>query len=41
MTIKVEYDILNVDIDVHRNNIKISGKLDTKYGLDNLVIYPR
>lgn len=40
VTIKVEYDILNIDSNVHRNNVKISGKLDTKYGQNNLVIYP-
>lgn len=38
--IKIEYDILNIDSDVHRNNVRISGRLDTKYGEDNLVIYP-
>lgn len=40
VTIKVELAVINVDSSVHRNNIKITGKLDTKYGLDNLVIYP-
>ena len=40
VTIRVELDALNADSDVHRNYIRISGKLDTKYGLDNLVIYP-
>ena len=38
--IKVDYDAINADSNVHRNIIKITGKLDTKYGLDNLVIYP-
>ena len=38
--IKVDYDAINTDSNVHRNIIKITGKLDTKYGLDNLVIYP-
>ena len=41
VSIKLEYDLFNVDINVHRNNVRISGKLDTKYGLNNLVIYPR
>lgn len=41
VTIKIEYDLINIDEIVHRNNIRISGKLDTKYGLDKLVIYPR
>lgn len=38
--IKTELDAINADSNVHRNIIKITGKLDTKYGLDNLVIYP-
>ena len=41
VTIKVELDAPNVDSNIHRNNIKITGKLDTKYGLDKLVIYPK
>lgn len=41
VTIKTELDALNVDSNVHRNNVKITGKLDTKYGLDRLVIYPK
>ena len=40
VTIKTELDALNTDSNVHRNIVKITGKLDTKYGLDNLVIYP-
>lgn len=40
VTIKAELDAINADSNVHRNIIKITGKLDTKYGLDNLVIYP-
>ena len=40
VTIKTELDAINTDSNVHRNIIKITGKLDTKYGLDNLVIYP-
>lgn len=40
VTIKNYPDVSNADSNVHRNNIKISGKLDTKYGLDKLVIYP-
>ena len=38
--IKVETDVYNIDTNVHRNNIKISGRLDTKYGENKLVIYP-
>ena len=40
VSIKVDYDANNVDSNVHRNIVRITGKLDTKYGLDNLVIYP-
>lgn len=40
VTIKTELDAINADSNVHRNIVRISGKLDTKYGLDNLVIYP-
>lgn len=41
VTIRTELDVLNVDSNIHRNNIRITGKLDTKYGIDKLVIYPR
>lgn len=41
VTIRTEYDLLNIDSSVHRNNVRITGKLDTKYGLDKLVIYPK
>ncbi len=41
VTIKTELDVPNVDSNVHRNIIRITGVLDTKYGLDNLVIYPK
>lgn len=40
VTIKTELDAINADSNVHRNIVNITGKLDTKYGLDNLVIYP-
>lgn len=40
VTVNVEYDILNMDTNIHRNNVKINGKLDTKYGENNYVIYP-
>lgn len=40
VTIKTTLDAPNVDSSVHRNIIRITGKLDTKYGLDKLVIYP-
>ena len=39
-TIKVTYDAPNIDSNVHRNIIRLTGVLDTKYGNDNLVIYP-
>ena len=41
MHLKVEYDVANIDENVHRNLIRATGILDTKYGLDNLVIYPK
>ena len=40
-TIKVTHDAPNVDSNVHRNVITLTGVLDTKYGENNLVIYPR
>lgn len=40
VTIKTELDAINADSNVHRNIVNITGILDTKYGLDNLVIYP-
>lgn len=40
ITIKVDYDAINADMNIHRNIVKVSGILDTKYGIDNLVIYP-
>jgi len=40
VSIKVEYDMPNIDSDIHRNYVRITGKLDTKYGNDKLVIYP-
>ena len=39
--LKVEYDLVNIDADVHKNSVRVSAKLDTKYGDNNLVIYPR
>lgn len=41
LTIKVTQDAPNIDSNVQRNIIRITGKLDTKYGLDKLVIYPK
>ena len=40
LTIKVRHDVPNEDTNVYRNLIRITGTLDTKYGEDNLVIYP-
>ena len=40
VTIKTELDALNVDINIQRNTVRVSGKLDTKYGENNYVIYP-
>ena len=39
-TIKVNHDAPNMDSNVHRSLIRLTGTLDTKYGNDNLVIYP-
>lgn len=39
-TVKITRDAPNVDSNVHRNLIRLTGVLDTKYGNDNLVIYP-
>lgn len=41
VTINKELNVENIDSSVHRNRIQISGVVDTKYGLDKLVIYPR
>ena len=38
LSITVKKDIQNIDNSVHRNNIRISGVLDTKY--EEVVIYP-
>jgi len=39
-TVHVTHDAPNIDTNVHRNIIQLTGVLDTKYGNDNLVIYP-
>jgi len=39
-TINVNHDAYNMDDNVHRGMIRLTGVLDTKYGNDNLVIYP-
>lgn len=41
VTIKTTLDAPNVDSNVHRNIITVTGIVDTKYGLDKLVIYPK
>lgn len=40
LTVKVSHDVPNEDTNVYRNLIRLSGTLDTKYGDNNLVIYP-
>lgn len=40
VSIRVNYDTVNMDGEVYRNNVRISGVLDTKYGSDKLVTYP-
>ena len=39
-TVKVTPNAPNVDSNVYRNLIRLTGVLDTKYGNNNLVIYP-
>lgn len=39
-TVHITHDAPNIDTNVHRNIIQLTGVLDTKYGNDNLVIYP-
>lgn len=41
VTVDYKLNAPNVDSNVYRNIITIKGTLDTKYGLDKLVIYPR
>jgi hypothetical protein len=41
VSIRVNYDTVNMDVEIYRNNVRISGVLDTKYGVDNLVTYPQ
>lgn len=41
VTLMIEPNATITDETVHRALIRVSGKLDTKYGLDKLVIYPR
>ena len=41
VSIRVSYDTVNMDGDVYRNNIRISGVLDTKYGGGNYITYPQ
>lgn len=39
-TVHVTHKAPNVDSNVYRNIIRLTGVLDTKYGNNNLVIYP-
>lgn len=41
VSIRVNYDTVNMDGEVYRNNVRVSGVLDTKYGEENLVTYPQ
>ena len=41
VSIRVNYDTVNMDGNIYRNNIRVSGVLDTKYGIDKLVTYPQ
>ena len=38
--VKVTHEAPNIDDNVYRNLIRLTGTLDTKYGDNNLVIYP-
>lgn len=40
-SIRVNYDTDNMDGEVYRNNVRVSGVLDTKYGDNNYVVYPQ
>lgn len=39
-TVKVIHNAPNIDQNVHRTIVRLTGVLDTKYGDSNLVIYP-
>ena len=39
--IRVNPNAINTDERVHRAIIRITGIIDTKYGLDRLIVYPR
>ena len=41
VTIYIDSNATITDDNVHRALVRISGVLDTRYGIDNLVIYPR
>lgn len=41
VSIRVNYDTVNMDGEIYRNNVRVSGVLDTKYGEENLVTYPQ
>lgn len=41
VSILVKYDTVNMDGNIYRNNVRISGVLDTKYGEEHYVTYPR
>lgn len=41
VSILVKYDTVNMDGNIYRNNVRISGVLDTKYGEEHYVTYPQ
>lgn len=41
VTIYVDSNAITTDDTIHRALIRISGVIDTRYGIDKLVIYPR
>lgn len=41
LKVKITPNAPNADDNIQRDNIRATGTIDTKYGLDNLVIYPK
>lgn len=41
VTINIEPNAISTDETVHRALVRISGVIDTRYGMDKLMIYPR
>lgn len=41
MTVYIDPNAVSTDSTVHRTLIRVNGKLDTKYGIDKLVVYSK